>query len=60
MRGHAERGCFGREATEGLHMALCREGVGFSTVPGPSRIEIDREGRKLRGMPEFEGDGHIR
>jgi len=60
MSGHAERGCFGMENTEGLHRDLCRQGIGFSTVPGPDWTETEREGRKLRGMPEFEEDGRIR
>jgi len=39
MWGHMERGCLTYER----HMALCREGIGFSNIPGPTDAEIDAE-----------------
>lgn len=48
MRGHAERGCNDTSGMIGgqddpLHADLCRAGVGFSRIPGPSASELDRE-----------------
>jgi len=46
MWGHMERGCLTYER----HMALCREGIGFSSIPGPTDAEIDAEEEEmLRG-----------
>ena len=42
MSGHSERGC----STYAGHMALVRQGVGLSTIPGPSVAEIARESRE--------------
>lgn len=39
MVGHAERGC----STRAEHLDLVREGVGFSSVPGPSGRELVEE-----------------
>lgn len=53
MRGHHERNC----ATHEDHMALVREGVGFSSVPGPSDAELLEETRNDRELvaDEFHG-----
>jgi hypothetical protein len=43
MVGHSERSCPGYPTEE--HMALVRQGIGFSSVPGPTDAELREETR---------------
>lgn len=47
MSGHSERGCDGGVLSSVRHRALIKQGVGFSTVPGPSDAEIAAESADL-------------
>ena len=62
MNGHAQLDCPG--FPEEAHMDLCRQGIGFSRVPGPSDAELREETRADRELmlDEYHGrdlDGSV-
>lgn len=55
MSGHAERACPGYPTPE--HAELCRQGIGFSSIPGPDDQELLEEIQSDRELmlDEFHG-----
>jgi hypothetical protein len=55
MSGHSQRGCPGPGTPE--HNELCRQGLGFSRVPGPNESELLEEIRADRELMRDEMHG---